>query len=158
MLNKIDFKRQIAISVIFVALTMTLFSIAVFGILGTPYEGHILLNYFFMGVAFGLYVFILIQLKLNAAFLLFVLGYVFSFGTLYYVYSFATEGFGELAGFLGWMIIMALVVALGITLEILLHIRRKQRIQINENKHVIEAEVVEAIETYEDEEKKNLVD
>lgn len=127
MFKKDNIKLQIIISSIFLTLTVGLFSISVFGVLEKPYNSHILLNHFFIGLAMGLYVFIMLQINLKSAFTLFILGYVFSFGTLFYVYSRASDGFSELAGFMGWTIIMLLVIALGITLEILLSLRKKEK-------------------------------
>lgn len=146
MLKKLNLKKQIGISLTFLVFTLVLFSIAVFGLLGRPYSGHVLLNYFFVGLGLGLYVFILLRFNLNYAFLLFILGYFFSYGTLFYVFSYSSDGFGDLAGFLGWMIIMGLVIALGITLELLLYIRRKQRQERKEHRDVIDVEAVEVIE------------
>ncbi len=142
MLKKVNLKKQILISVIFLGLTTGLFALAIFGSLGKSFDSHILLNHFFLGLAIGIYIFILIQFNFYAAFLLFILGYVFSFAILFYNYSFGQEGFTELAGFLGWIVVMILVIALGIAIEILLHVRRKQKALRLVERNSIEAEVI----------------
>lgn len=149
MLEKIDFKKQIGLSITFLVMTIILFAIAVFGFLGKPFSWNILLNHFFFGLALGLYVFILIQFNFNTAFILFILGYVFSFGILFYVYARSQEGFSEAAGLLGWSVVLILVIALGITFEILLKTRKKYQLEKLNNKNVdaIEAEVVPTLET-----------
>lgn len=127
MLNKIDFKKQLVISLIFAGMSLFLFSIAVFGFLGHYFQGSVFLNYTILSLVIGIYIFGLIQMKFNFAFVLFTAGYVFAFAVFIYNATKDTTAMLETVGLISWWVIMGLVVAMGITFEFLLKSRHDNR-------------------------------
>ena len=79
-----------------------------------PFDWNVLLNYAIAGAILAVYVFVILRNKFTFAFLLFIGGYVFAFGSLIYTATQEYTGFQELAGIIGWMLIMFLVIGFGI--------------------------------------------
>ncbi|AMC92941.1 hypothetical protein AOC36_02750 [Erysipelothrix larvae] len=144
MLNRLTLKNKLIISLSFTALTVLLFSIAVFGLLKSPFDWHVLLNYVFVGVGVGIYFFILTSFKYSLAFMIFIVGYIIAFVSLFYMFAHSGEGFADLAGIILWMITIGLVVALGIAVEIIFHSKRQTRLaSAHQNGEVVDVDVIE---------------
>lgn len=142
MTQRLTLKTRFIIFGVITALTVLLFSIGVFGLLKTPFNWHILLNYLFIGLALAVYTFILLTYRYTFALMLFAAGYIVSFISLFYMFANATGGFSDLAGIILWMITMGLMIALGITIEALRFISHR-----NKPTKVETADVIDVIET-----------
>lgn len=151
MLSKLDLKKQLTISAIIVALTTALLSLAVFVILGSPFAWSVLINYTILSLVLGIYFFTIMRLRYNLAFVLFLIGYFFAFAVLFFAYTGGSKnGFTDLAGFIGFLMIIGLVMILGVSLEILMKTRNTLKEEIKQSKaptDYIEAEVTKTTET-----------
>ncbi len=127
MLNNIDLKKRIVISLIFFGISLALFSIAVFAFQGHPFQGSVLINYTILSLVIGAYVFGIMHYQFNFAFILFIGGYIFAFVILLYNATRDFTGFLELAGLISWFVIMGLVITAGISFEFLLKTRRANK-------------------------------
>ena len=151
MLKKLDFKKQLSISSIIAGTTVVLLSLAVFVLLGSPFTWSVLINYIILSLVLGLYLFTIMRLHYNLAFILFLIGYFFSFAVLFFAYAGGSQnGFTDLAGFIGFLLIIGLVMVLGVALEILMKTRTNLKEELKHSKtpnDYIEAEVVETKDT-----------
>lgn len=127
MLNKIDFKKRLYISFIFFVTSLFLFSLSVFSFMGKPFDWAIFINYGIASLIVSAYVYAIMHLKLNFAFILFVLGYVFAFAMLVYNSTKDYTGFLEIAGLISWFVIIGLVIVSGLSVEFLMKSRSKNK-------------------------------
>ncbi|NLW15407.1 MAG: hypothetical protein GX038_04015 [Erysipelothrix sp.] len=127
MLNKIDLRKRLIISLVFFVTTLILFSVSVFVFLGEIFSWAVFLNYVTLSFIVAAYAYLVMHFKWNIAFITFALGYVFSFFVLFYNYSKDYTKTLHTAGLITWIIIMILVVALGLSLEKNIRTQRKNK-------------------------------
>lgn len=127
MLKKTNFKNQITISVIFFVMTLTLFSIGHYGFLQNPFVWPVFINYSIVSLVVSAYLFVIMHKIYNYAFLLYIAGYVFAFAIYLYNSTKDYTGFLEIVGIISWFVIMILVIALGLSFELLLKSRQQNK-------------------------------
>lgn len=127
MLKKTNLKSQISIALIFFVMTLCLFSIGHYGFLQKPFEWPVFINYSIVSLVISLYLFAIMQKNFNYAFLLYIGGYIFAFAIYLYNSTKDYTGFLEVAGIVSWFVIMILVIALGLTFELLLKSKQQNK-------------------------------
>ena len=148
MLKKIHLEKELLISFIFFITSLALFSIGIFGFLQHHFDWVLLSRYALVSLVISLYLFIVMHKNFDFAFLLFLIGYVFAYGIYLYNATKDYSGFLEIAGIISWFVIMVMVIALGLTVELLLIARRKNKElkKIAKEKEVLEEKIHEQLE------------
>lgn len=121
--------KYVAVFLAITILTIILFSIGVFVLIGEPFKFVFILRYSIVGIILGVVFVTMLYLKKRIAYILFIIGYFISFSIMFHSFTIKNDGWAGIMGVLSWLIFMGGSIALGVVSELVFLLYKRLKAQ-----------------------------